>query len=51
MIGGTASFTFHASFLKMSHTLDIMGIVIIIGYLAMYSVANIFLEELNRSSY
>jgi len=27
-----------------------MGIIIMIGYPAMYSVANIFLEELNRSS-
>ena len=46
--GGIGSFAFHASYTKMGHKLDITGVFSMTSYPAIYSIFNIFLEDLNR---
>ena len=45
---GFASFSFHASLTKLSHWLNVSAIPPIMLYLGIYSVLNVFLEDLNR---
>ena len=47
---GIASFSFHASYVKLAHTLDIMGIFPLPGYFVTYSFANLFLEDIYRNN-
>jgi hypothetical protein len=49
IFGGLGSFSFHASFTVLGHFLDIMSILPMLGYPASYSIAYLFLEELNRN--
>ena len=46
--GGMSSFIMHASYIEIAHTFDITGVYSMLGYTALFSVFNVFLEDLNR---
>ena len=46
--GGISSFIMHASYLEIGHTFDITGVYSMLGFTSLFSVFNIFLEDLNR---
>lgn len=50
IIMGVGSFSFHASYTTLGHFMDIMGIPAVVGFVSCYSVATVFLEDLNRLS-
>jgi hypothetical protein len=46
--GGMSSFIMHASYLEIAHTFDITGVYSMLGFTALFSLFNIFLEDLNQ---